>query len=290
MLSSLPPELVNEIALHLLRRRRLFDAYGVVLLSRTCKALCATLRWQCLRAHKLFVEGGHVKVRWRLPGFDREMRGPATRRIFSPHFSTPFGHVWRILLYPQHEGYISLFLDVENYSELSANWSRTTMFSFEIGPHTVDCEKRFDAAVVDWGWRKHLSHEYVRAHCLRGGQLTIKCELHTAQPMPRRFFAMVRHFGQVKDRYFETVAKHKAIMLAAVGARVARGWKCPRCNHCFALDTTTGSVMCSSDPKCVRSLLQLFAWTDQQGAASLGLLTSTGQVRFLTPEVLPEDF
>lgn len=290
MLLSLPPELVNEVAVQLLRPRRVFDACGVVMMSRTCRELCVALRWHCLRAHKLFVEGGYAKVRWRLPGFDREMRGPATRRIFSPHFSTPFGHVWRILIYPQHDGFVSLFLDVENYPELSADWCRTTMFSFQVGPHTVDCEKQFDAAVVDWGWREHLSHEFVRAHCLDGGELTIKCELHTARPTPRRFFAMVRHLGQVKDRYFETVAKHKATMLAAVGARVAGGWKCPRCGHRFALCTTTGSVTCSSDPKCVRSLLQLFAWADQQGAASFGLLTSTGEVRFHTPEVLPEDF
>lgn len=289
MLLWLPPELVNEVAVQLLRPRRVFDAYGVVMLSRTCRALRVMLRWKCLRAHKLFVEGGYVKVRWRLPGFDREMRGAATRRIFSPHFSTPFGHVWRILIYPQHDGFISLFLDVENYPELSADWSRPTMFSFQIGPHIVDAEKRFDAAVVDWGWHKHLSHEFVRARCLKEGELTIVCELQTTRPTPRRFFAMVRKVGQVKRRYFETVAEHKAHMLAAVDARVARGWKCPRCGHRFAVDAA-GSVTCSSDSKCVRSLLQLFAWNDKQAAANLGLLVPTGGVRFHTPEVLPEDF
>ena len=289
MLLALPPELVNEVAVHLLRRRRVFDACGVVMMSRTCRTLCAALRWHCLRAHKLFVEGGHVKVRWRLPGFDREMRGPATRRIFSPHFSTPFGHVWRILIHPQHHGFVSLFLDVENYPELSAGWCRTTMFSFQVGPHTVDCEKQFDAAVVDWGWRKHLSHEFVRAHCLDGGQLTIKCELHTARPTPRRFFAMVRHLGQVKDRYFETVAKHKATMLAAVSARRV-GLEVSQMRPSLRIVHHDGKRDVLLRPQVRALVAAAFRMDRPAGGCELGPLTSTGQVRFHTPEVLPEDF
>lgn len=108
---------------------------------------------------------------WNVPRFSRFETMDSDTTIYSPEFSTAFGHTFRFLLFPKGNkvSYLSLYLEVPLPPGVSCWWSRRAEFSLRVFHPTderydVTSEEMtvtFSKGTRDWGFRNFIDLEDV---------------------------------------------------------------------------------------------------------------------------------
>ena len=168
---------------------------SIVMLSRVCRRFHRLIRKLTLDTKNQWVQGFSASFTWKVERF-RERVGD----VYSPVFTTPHGHHWRLLLFFNGNGVVdcgpSLYLDVPNAHFLHVGWQRATVFKLKIVHNASDLadivtpttEITFSQLHRDWGYKvldPNFNHEMFCDNFLDAqGYLTVACELHVQPILP----------------------------------------------------------------------------------------------------------
>ncbi len=173
-LSLLNDDLIRNIASNLLSIP-LHGAFGIVHLSRCCKALHALLHEEFVtKAEDALQQAWKCSFEWRIPtkGIFSDEEEDADHKIHSPTFATPLGHNFRILLFPNGNKVreLSVYLVIADAETLPQGWSRQVEFCITVVNHidsrknvVKEAEHTFTLGDAnDWGFRHTVSLHDVR--------------------------------------------------------------------------------------------------------------------------------
>ena len=172
-----------------------YGPISIVMLSRVCRRFYYLVRDMTLNTKHQWVEGFSASFTWKVDRFCERVGD-----VYSPVFTSPHGHHWRLLLFFNGNGVTdcgpSLYLDISNADFLHVGWQRPTVFKLKFTHNmsqdadivTPLTEITFSRLNRDWGYRviaanfNHLSFcdNFVDKH----GCLTVVCEVHTRPIVP----------------------------------------------------------------------------------------------------------
>lgn len=286
-LLDLPGDVVEHVAALLVERAAVLDPHAVVQLSRCNRSLRGALRRFLQPALEALQSQGQTRVRWvLLDVVQKVLRAAPERRkvFFSQAFGSKAGHRWRLVIAPNPEASLSVYLCVADEGVLPTRWRRPALFSLTTGARTVSLSHTFTETTASWGYHNFLSHDQVRDALTADGALSIDCAV--ASDVPGAFSAG-RDAMDAKRRYFRLVARYEKIMKRVVDERVQAGYYCGRCAHAFRF--CKGRYVCSDRGVCRQTLWHLYANIRPSAARRAGICDANFAVPFFTDDLLPEN-
>jgi len=220
-LNELPNDLLVVIAETLLADAQ----HGIVasVCLRLAQKRFARLFAQRLTSTDKYLDAAfRASYRWTIDRFD----SITDEKTVSGLFRTPFGHEFRLLLFPRGnmtDSHASVYLEVGNHDALPDGWVRRARVTFravrvdekEIVERSTPCE--LCDAVVDWGFREFLLLESIRDF-LRDGTLEIDIHVSVTNPFIQRNLS----FLLIKQRSMAAIYEKKKKAIRLVVPRATR--------------------------------------------------------------------
>ena len=160
-----------------LHKEPLFGLLAVAALQQCQHRLRQLLRALVKEQPAIRDRSCEVTYTWNVTRFSMFQTMPTDTKIYSPEFSTAFGHNFRLILFPKGDRvpFLSLYLEVPVYSELSgsqsnlSSWYRRVNMALRI-PHPEDARQdineeslrtMFSWQTRGWGWKSLIDLENV---------------------------------------------------------------------------------------------------------------------------------
>lgn len=228
-----------------LHEEPLFGLLAVAALHGCHSRLRALLRALVAEQPAIRDRSCDVTYTWNVPRFSRFETMPADTKIYSPEFSTAFGHAFRFLLFPNGNRvqtlsvYVEVPLAVDAYY-VSAWWSRRVRFTIRVA-HPEDAHSditsdevavTFSKGTRDWGFR-HLIDLWDVPEMLSQDVLCLSACL-TVEPPRLDFLAMTSlwAYREADDRALRSLMPSmlRDLKTAFASTDVKYTWTlCPTC-------------------------------------------------------------
>lgn len=247
--NELPDDLVVLIAEALLADAQ----FGIVasVCFRLTQARFARLFDRRLASTKTQWEAAfRASYRWTIENFT----SITEERTVSGTFQTPFGHEFRLLMFPRGNGidsHVSVYLEVGNADGLPDGWKRRAQFTFRAVNHSQEVNERstpceFSDDVVDWGFREFIPldniFDYLRNDVL---EIDIYVSVSTPSSIQRNLETL-----WARQRLLLEIHEKKKRAIKLVAPRATRDVQCAilmgrqkiSCRHCMQPLTTFKSA------------------------------------------------
>ena len=241
-------DLCDDALLHvgrLLQKDPLLGLLAFVALRRTQRHFFVLFR-RLPSAEAVRRAASVVRYDWLYPNFSSRASLPPNAVVRSEKFSTAFGHVFEIMMFPNGNGVsegVSLYLKMKDVPKLDSWRSFVRDVVFDMRVHSCDdllpdvwrqeVSAEFSDAVTDWGFRTLLSFSAAEKY-LRNDTLHLSVEV-TVQP-PEVSFGSMRSVLHLQKKHFHvlrcTLPSMVSDLVKVLRANDELKWlTCPRCGE-----------------------------------------------------------